>query len=315
MRAAVVQSYDSAPIYQQLPEPPCPNGYARIRVQASAISQLSRVQAAGQHYIRPQPPFVPGTDGVGLLDDGQRVYFAFPQAPAGAMSEVTCVDKRYLVKLPEVISSNTAAAMANPAMSSWAALTRQANFVAGQNVIINGATGLSGRLAIQIARRLGANRIIALGRSEHYRDDVLALGANEYWLTHDEQTHDALKSAFDDGVDVVLDYLWGQAAEMIIQAAGGNQKQDGYRRTQLINMGALDGPNTLLAANAIRSTGLTLAGVGIGSLSKQTLIDVIAEVMTAAAVEPFRVDYQSHDLSKVSEVWHQMGFERTVLTM
>src|SRR6202034_4139254 len=140
------------------PEPAA--GESRIAVTAAAISQVVKSRASGTHYSSSdQFPFVVGIDGVGRLDDGSRVYFALPKAPFGSMSEKTVIRPSQCVSLPHDLSDVTAAAIANPGMSAWAAFKERARLAAGESVLINGATGTAGRLAVQIAKHMGARRV------------------------------------------------------------------------------------------------------------------------------------------------------------
>jgi len=164
---------------------------------------------------------VVGVDGVGRLDDGTRVYFLMPHAPHGAMAEETVVPSRQCLPLPDRLDSVTAAAIANPAMSSWAALTERAKLEAGETVLVNGAPGAAGQLAVQIASRLGAAKVIATGRRPEALREAAALGADlTIPLVEDEAALDeSFAAAFDNGVDVVIDYLWGTSAGRLLIAA------------------------------------------------------------------------------------------------
>ena len=116
------------------------DGDRRIFVTAAAISHVARSRASGVHYSASgQYPFVVGVDGVGRLDDGRRVYFALPRAPHGSMAERTLVPSSHCLALPEDLDDVTAAAIANPGMSSWAAYTERARLTPGETVLVNGA--------------------------------------------------------------------------------------------------------------------------------------------------------------------------------
>ena len=95
----------------------------------------------------------------------RRVYFVLPRAPYGSMAEQAVVPSAHCVPLPDELDDVTAAAIANPGMSSWAAYTERARLKAGETVLVNGATGTAGRLAVQIAKYLGARKVIATGRN------------------------------------------------------------------------------------------------------------------------------------------------------
>jgi NADPH:quinone reductase-like Zn-dependent oxidoreductase len=179
MKAAVVFGARQTPRYADFSEPMPDAGESGITVTAAAISQVVRSRASGQHYSSSgQFPFVAGVDGVGRLDDGSRVYFVMPRAPYGSMAERAMVPRAHCVALPDELDDVTAAAIANPGMSSWAALEERARLKAGETVLINGATGASGRLAVQIAKHLGARKVIATGCNIEALKSVAALGAD-----------------------------------------------------------------------------------------------------------------------------------------
>jgi NADPH:quinone reductase-like Zn-dependent oxidoreductase len=179
MKAAVVFGARQTPRYADFSEPMPDAGESGITVTAAAISQVVRSRASGQHYSSSgQFPFVAGVDGVGRLDDGSRVYFVMPRAPYGSMAERAMVPRAHCVALPDELDDVTAAAIANPGMSSWAALEERARLKAGETVLINGATGASGRLAVQIAKHLGARKVIATGCNIEALKSVATLGAD-----------------------------------------------------------------------------------------------------------------------------------------
>src|SRR6266404_4327918 len=208
MKAAVVKMLGQPPIYGDFEDPQPVAGETRIAVAAASLSPLARARASGAHYSADIAlPFIAGVDGVGRRDDGQRVYFLLPRAPFGAMAEWTVVPQALTLPVPDEIGDQQAAAIANPGMSSWAALVERAHVRGGETVLINGATGASGQLAIGIARHFGASRIIATGRNRTILDDleadsVIPLNQPEAELGA------AFAVCFADGVDIVLDYLW-----------------------------------------------------------------------------------------------------------
>src|SRR5580658_6654469 len=227
MKAAVVTAAGKAPVYGNFDTPIAKAGEEFISVRASALSQFSKSRASGSHYSSDGHfPAIAGSDGVGITADGRRVYFALPEAPFGALAEFCAVPSNRCVELPDSLDEITAAAIANPGMSAWAALVERTHLVAGETVLINGATGTAGRLAVQLAKYLGAGKIIATGRNETELQDLLSLGAdvvipftlgadNPQGAKHYEQ---ALSAEFAHGINVVIDYLWGESAKTIIVA-------------------------------------------------------------------------------------------------
>lgn len=230
MKAAVVEGAGQRPVYTEFEPPGAMPGHSLIDVTASALSRIAQGRAAGTHYSSVGGyPFVVGVDGVGRLDDGRRVYFFGAPAPFGAMAERTIAPDTQCVPLPDALDDVTAAAIAIPGMSSWAALTERARFVAGETVLVNGATGTSGRLAVRIAKHLGAAKVIATGRNAAALQALLSAGADAVVSLQQDDVHlaRALEPHFRAGVDVVLDYLWGASAQTLLVAAAKATPADG----------------------------------------------------------------------------------------
>lgn len=318
MKAAVVTDVSEAPAYADFAAPTPQPGELLVKVRASALSQLVRAQASGRHYTSPKPPFAPGADGVGVLEDGQRVYFAFPRNPVGAMAEQVCVQADCVVPLPDDIDDITAAAIANPGMSSWAALTERAQLQQGEGVLINGANGASGRLAIRIARHLGAGRIVVTARNTAAEADLRALGADVFIALGQEPDalQAALRAEIDKGIGVVLDYVWGSSAETIMQAATSHAPGEAAQRIRFVNIGSLGGLNINLPAGLLRSTGLELMGSGLSSVSNADLVRCIGEMFKVMRHIDLEIDAVGRPLTEVEQVWaNSQGRSRVVFTL
>ena len=167
MQAAVVTSFDCPPRYQEFPVPvPAGEHEMLVDVLAAGLHPRVRSQADGSHYTSTGDlPLVPGIDGVGRGPDGLLRYFLLPDTRVGTMAERTVIDTRRSIVLPDTTDPVAVAAAMNPAMSSWVALRQRVSFQAGQDVLVLGATGSAGQLAVQIARLFGAGQVIAAGRS------------------------------------------------------------------------------------------------------------------------------------------------------
>jgi NADPH:quinone reductase-like Zn-dependent oxidoreductase len=319
MKAAVVHSFDSLPAYGDFELPAPAGNEVRVKMHAAGLSNLVRAQASGKHYsATAHLPFVPGVDGVGVLEDGRRVFVAFPRVPYGTMAEHTVIARDLCADIPDDIDDVTAAAAGNPAMSSWAGLTERARFVAGESVLVNGATGTAGRLAIQIARHLDAKRIVVTGRNAASRNVLLALGADEFIAL--DQSPEALVQAFQDEivrghVRVVLDYLWGASAEHLIAAIAGVGSRIAGDRVRFVQIGAVSGPTITLPAVALRSAGLELMGTGLGSVSNPRLVQSIGELMRVFRSAKMTIDTETVPLTDVATAWERKTARRLVFTM
>ncbi|PIF24056.1 quinone oxidoreductase family protein [Candidatus Pantoea floridensis] len=311
MKAAFVSAAGEQPAYGDFPEPQADDSHVVVTVKAAAVSQLAKARAAGTHYsATTQYPFITGIDGTGTLSNGDPVYFLAFNSPWGSMAERTLVPADSIVALPATLDPVLAAALANPGMSSWAALTRRAQLRAGETVLINGATGTSGGLAVRIAQHLGAGKIIATGRNRAALDQLRAQGA-DITLTLDELSG-ALPALMKEGIDVVLDYLWGQSALDIMQAAVAG----GEKTVRFVQIGSLSGQEITLHSKLLRSSGLTLMGSGLGSVSDKELIACISEMLAAAAESDFSIPFQMRPLNEVAQAWQEDDSRcRTVFTL
>ncbi len=317
MKAAVVASFASPPRYAEFETPvPAPTE-TLVEVRAAAVTQLARIFASGKHFAAPKPPFVPGTDGVGVVE-GKRMYFAFPRAPVGSMAEVVAVERRYTVSVPDDVDDVTAAAASNPGMAAWCGLTRRARFVRGESVLVNGAAGISGRMAIQVAKYLGARRVVATARNPNVESELRALGADSLIVLAQSQTE--LTAAFrrelrEHGVDVVLDFLYGNSAEAFLSACVGPALGEAEPRLRFVQIGTLAGPNITLPAMVLRSSGLELLGSGLGALSHEELVKNIGEFLAAYRAGGFRIETETASLRDVEAAWTRQTAARLVLTL
>ena len=320
MKAAIVREFGCPPIYGDFAEPSPQPGETTVSVTATAVSTLVRGRASGRHYSADAHlPFVPGVDGVGRTPDGRRVYFAFPRPPFGSMAERVAIASERLVPLPDGLDDATVAAAANPGMSCWIPLTLLAPIRPGESVLVNGATGISGRMAIQVAKHLGARKVIATGRDEAKLRTLPELGADVVLsLGQPAQTlREALwKEAHDSEIGVVLDYVWGSSAETILAALGGPNAPRGASRVRYVQVGDLAGTTISLTASMLRSSGVEILGTGLGASSNQDLLVGIHQFLNALSTERFRVAIDVHPLSEVERVWSQpAGEKRLVFTV
>ena len=316
MKAAVVESFDKAPRYADFEEPVAGESEVLVKMRAAALSNLVKGQASGRHYSSGgRLPMVPGNDGVGTLPDGKRVYFIGPRAPFGTMAEWSVVSSRRTILLPDGVDDVTAAALGNPGLASWGALIGRARLQAGESVLVNGATGVAGQQAVQVAKYLGARRVIATGRDEAALERLRDLGADE--VISLRQPEAALGAAFREalsaGVDVVLDYLWGPSAEALLGAAQGRGGMGGEPRVRYVQIGAISGEAISLHASLLRSSGLELMGSGLGSLSAAAIIEALKKMFEAAASTGLKIEIEAVPLSEVETAWGRAESGRRIV--
>jgi NADPH:quinone reductase-like Zn-dependent oxidoreductase len=308
MNAAVVYSFDAPPRYTTFEDPVATEREKLVTVTAAGLHPIVKALAKGTHYgSSGELPFIAGIDGVGKLEDGTRVYFGIARSPFGTFAERALAASWMCLPLPEGIDDVTAAGIANPAMSSWAALTARAKLVSGESVLILGATGVAGQLAIQVAKRLGARRVVAAGRNTQALEKLKSLGADVVISLDQDQS--SLVSAFrnelvESGIDIVLDYLWGQPAERMLEAISQKGLQKATARIRFIQIGESAGRTISLPAATLRSSGLELLGSGFGSASLDQIRVTLAEFFQAAAKQPFQFRTSAAPLRDVEALWN-----------
>ncbi|WP_413733861.1 quinone oxidoreductase family protein [Sodalis sp. RH21] len=317
MKAAVIMQAGQPPEYRDFAPPSPLAGEHLITVTAAAMSHVVKSRASGTHYSSSgQAAFIAGIDGVGRLADGSRVYFLLPRAPYGSMAQSAAAPAAQCVPLPDGLDDVTAAAIANPGVSSWAAYTLRARLRAGETVLINGATGTAGRLAVQIAKYLGAKKVIATGRNSDALQALKALGADVILPLADGErdVDDSFRQQFAAGVDVVIDYLWGRSAERLLTAAA--RAGVGARPVRFVQIGAAGGPDISLPGAVLRSSAIELMGSGIGSIALDRLVSAAGELLHATLPGGFAIAATPVPLSEVEQAWpRDDSTRRTVFTV
>lgn len=316
MKAAVVRSFEALPQFADFNDPEPQSGELLVRVEAAALHPIVRALASGKHYgSQARFPFVAGIDGAGRLDDGSRVYFGATRPPFGTFAERTITRRDRMLPLPDPLDAATVAAIMNPGMSSWGALSERADFQRGESVLIQGATGTAGHLAVQICRRRGAKHIVVTGRNRQALDELRSLGADEAIPL--EQDRDALVAAFRKAlgeypIDVILDYLWGPPAEALLAAIEQKGLDHGSRRLRYIQIGSSAGATVRFPAASLRSSGLEVLGNGFGSVSIERIFASLAVFLEEAAKQPFQLAIRKVPLEDVEKLWNDKTDARLV---
>ncbi len=315
MKAAIILRSGESPRCAEFPEPVASDNEVIIRVRAASLKPVDKQLAAGSHYASPrQFPFICGTDGVGYLD-GRRVFFGGCRAPYGAMAERTVVPKAFTFPVPDALSDELAAALPNPGISAYLTLTYRAKLAAGENVLVLGATGVTGKLAVKIAKLLGAARVVAAGRNQEALNALAQLGADATIQLN--QPPNDLRNAFvreagTSGFQVVVDYVWGKPTETFLSAITNQAFAEIGTETRLLQVGESAGAAISLPAAVLRSTALTILGTG-GIPGRQALTDAFRQVMDYAAKGELRIHTIGIPLSDISGAWEQEQSGRRIV--
>jgi NADPH:quinone reductase-like Zn-dependent oxidoreductase len=310
MKAAVIYKSGELPKYAEFADPIVQNeNEVLISVKTVAITNLDKGIVSGDHYSAEnenQNGTVIGSDAIGLLENGTRVY---ARGISGTIAEKAIVEKSRMVPLPDGISDAIAASLPNAVAGSAMALRFRAKIQPGETVLINGATGFTGQMAIQIAKHYGAKKIIVTGRNEKTLQSLLELGADEIIsLKQDDNAIIAqLKSIQENTpIDIILDYLWGHSAELIFSFLKG--KGNFTHRVRYVSIGAMSGDTIQLSAAILRSVDLQLSGSGLGSWTKDEVkllfTEILPEMFLLAAQNKLQVNIETTGLADIEKAWN-----------
>lgn len=312
MKAAVVTSFEKPPRYSDFADPtPAGPGEMLVEVLAAGLHHVTRGRASGVHYSSAGAlPLVAGVDGVGRDTDGKLRYFAQGPGQPGTMADRTVIELDHSIELPADCDPASVAGAMNPAMASWLALRSRVPFRRGQKILILGATGNSGSMAVQIARHLGAAQVIAAGRDENKLAKLPALGATDV-----ATLADARLGALAGGVDVVLDFLWGETAVGVMESVL-KQRSDRGLPLIWIHLGSMAGESAALPGAFLRSTNLQVLGSGHGSVSGREILMELPALAKEIARGTFSIDVKATPLRDVEQAWFRAPHagERIVFT-
>lgn len=306
MKAAILQQFGKAPQYGDFPEPVPENEQQIVMtVKAASIKQLDKAKASGNHYTsNASLPAVVGFDGAGVLDDGRRVY---AMGLTGMLAEKALIDKDKWVPLPDNIDFKLAAALPNMLLGSDMALLYRGGIKRGDVILINGATGVTGMVATQVARLHGASKVIVTGRNPDSLRQLKELGADEtISLKQDDELFVSQLTAIQNAtpIDIVLDYIWGHPIELILSALGGASV---VHPVKIVSVGEMAGATIALSGSSLRSHPIEILGSGFGSMTPEQvqiyMKDVLPSIFNMASEGKIKIDIESASLKDVEEAW------------
>lgn len=324
MKAAVVYEAGAAPEFADFPEPDVGEGRAAVELVGAGIHNVVRSRVAGRHYSTAGTwPAVPGVDAVARTPDGRIVYTGSVELPWGTMAERMAVPAQFGLPLPDGADPLAVAAGMNPGMASWMPLVTRRDQLAESGlgaVLVLGATGVSGGLAVENAYALGAASVVAVGRD---RDRLAALadrvGDEERLRTVAlADDHDADARAVVDALDgrppsIVVDFVWGGVAESAFSALGHPDLDvDGYD-VGYVQIGAMAGPDASVPGALLRSRNITVSGSGLGGTPVSEILARLPEFMRQIAAGDVHVPYTAYPLSRVADAWSADDGTRAVV--
>jgi NADPH:quinone reductase-like Zn-dependent oxidoreductase len=298
VNAAVLHEHGKAPRYGPFEDPEPQDGAVVVDVAAAGLHHLDLLKASGNFYMGPPPlPSAVGTDGVGRLEDGRRVYFDETVAPFGSMAERALARETALFDVDDAIDDVTAAALGNTGLGAWLAVSWRSGLQAGDTVLVLGC-GAFGSLALQVAKLHGAGRVVAADRGGKRLERMLERGADAVVaLDAEDDLAAAFRKAADGYLDVTIDTLWGAPATAAIQAAG--------RHARHVQVGQLAGLEITLPAPAVRSVSLDLRGFSIAHPPPDVRQEGFLDLTRHVAAGDIAVDVEAVPLEQVESAWER----------
>jgi NADPH:quinone reductase-like Zn-dependent oxidoreductase len=309
MKAAVLHHFGDIPRYEDFPDPTPGEEEMLARVKAVALENFDRALAKGTHYasrqVLPRLPAIVGTDAIALREDAQLIGFGGLRPPYGSMAEKAVFPRTHCIPIPEGVDAATAATVPASALTALFALRCGAKLQADETVLIHGATGFAGKLAVQVAKFLGAPRIIGTGRNRAALEKLCELGADA--VIDLKQSDEALVEAFKQeagakGVQVILDFVWGHPTELLLEALVPRELSFARHRVRFVQIGEMAGPTIALPAQALRTSGLELLGAGSG-ITPEAVASGTLQVWEWIKAGKLQADIEQVPLRDVESAW------------
>lgn len=312
MPAAVIRHHAAPPEYGLWPIPSRGLGQALVRVTAAPISPLDLLCASGTSYFGPpRLPYIPGVQGIGIVMEAeilaprQRVWFscdAGMKPGDGSMALYCVIDESSALVLPDQIDDDLAAALGLSAIAAWMALTWRGHLQPGEQVLVLGASGAVGQVAVQAAKLLGAGRVIAASRDEEARTRALSQGADAVVdLTGDDvgEMSRRIAAACDGPLHLVIDPVWGLPAEAAVRVLAAEGR--------LVNIGSAAGPTVRFESAILRSRLHAILGYTNNALTHEQKAQVLTEILMHAAAGRCTVEREMVPLMHAAEAWKRQA--------
>ncbi|HEY8844245.1 MAG TPA: zinc-binding dehydrogenase [Gaiellaceae bacterium] len=304
MRAAVVTELGQPPSPGELPEPAAAEGEVVLKVLAAPLNPLDVAVGSGKFYGgHPELPYVPGAEGVGRVRDSGELVWTFAgglgMSRNGAMAEFAVAPAERLVPVPEEADPVLAGALGIAGLAGWLPLARRAPVREGETVLVLGATGTVGLVAVQTARLLGAGRIVAAGRNEQGLAQARSAGADATVQLEGDFREELRAAVGEDGATLVFDPVWGEVLPAALDAAAPGAR--------IVHVGQSAGPEACLTSAAVRGKQLDLLGFSSFAVPMDVLRSEYDRLVRHALAGDIRLDVEAVPLEDVSEAWRRQA--------
>jgi NADPH2:quinone reductase len=306
VRAAQIEELGARPEVMEV------EGDGAVEIRAVALDPIDLVVAAGRFYRgHPPLPYIPGNEAVGVVD-GARLHLHGNDrgiVEDGFLIERLDFPGELGAPVPDELDDATAAACGVAGIAGWLPVAARAPVQPDDRVLVLGATGLVGRVALQAARMLGAARVVAAGRNPERLERALALGANEAISLYEEDLAERFRAACGgDGPTLVVDPLWGEFATAATEAAAPNAR--------IVHVGQSAGPEATFASSLVRGKQLSILGYSNFQLTPEQRIVAYGDLVAHVAAGRIQVDVETFPLERVADAWEaQAGGSKAVVVL
>jgi NADPH2:quinone reductase len=270
-----------------------------VDVSAVALNPLDLAVGSGRFPGgHPPLPYTPGCEAVGLLD-GRRSYLygeGFGVSRDGFLRERVDFPESAAIPVPDGVDDALAVVCGIAGIPGWLSVADRASVEPGDRVLVLGATGTLGSVAVQAARLLGAERIVAAGRNPDRLERALELGADAtVVLDGDGLTERFREACGGDGPTVVVDPLWGEPIRAAVDAAA--------RGARIVQLGQSAGAEATLTSGSVRLKSLSILGLSVFMLPAPEFRRAYLAVVEHVAAGRIRIEYETYQLDDVATAW------------
>jgi NADPH2:quinone reductase len=299
VRAALIRELGALPEVGDAPEPEAGDGEVVVEVLAAPLNPIDVAVSAGRfHGGHPEFPYVPGCEGVGRVAGSDRVVWALGSIGLrrnGTMAERVAVPEGELVDVPDGAHPALAAALGIAGLAGWMPLSWRAPVREGETVLVLGASGTVGLVAVQAAKLLGAGRVVAAARDVSRLDRARELGADEVVALDGD-----LRAAVGDGgANLVIDPLWGEGAQAVLDVCAP--------RARIVQLGQSAGPTATLTSSAVRGKMLDILGFNDYAVPRDALAEEYRTLVAHAVAGRIRVDLERVTLDGIADAWRRQA--------
>ena len=306
MRAALIREIGRDAEMGEVSEPVCGPGKALVQVQAGSINPLDLLIASGKFYLgHPPLPYVPGVEGVGVVIEGDKIapgtrvrFECGVLSPYGSLAPLTLIEEDAAMFVSDDAPADLVASLGISGLAAWLSLAWRARLTKGERVLVLGATGAVGQIAIQVAKLLGASQVVGASRNRNVLNEVLTLGADAI-VELDGRGAPELAAAFKEAaggpIDVVIDTLWGPPVLGAMMAAGLGAR--------VVNIGQSAGDSVSIPSAILRGKMISLLGHNNLFVPKEERQKAFGQLLEHAMRGDLEVKHEVIPLERVSEAW------------